>query len=54
MTKYEFYQLRAAECMKKAKESNDLLMILFFENCASGFKKKAEKLSIENAEQIII
>lgn len=53
MTKYEYLNGIANECMEKAKKTNDLNLQKFYINAYFGFIKKIQRLSLEQAELII-
>lgn len=53
MTKHEKLINKANECTKKAAGTNDLNLKLFYRNASEGFKIKAEKLTVEEAEEVV-
>lgn len=51
MTKYEDLIKRADDCTSKALATNDVNLKMFYNNASEGFKSKASKLTLEQAQE---
>lgn len=51
MSKYEFYKEMASKFADKAANTNDAVLRVFYLKVEEGFLLKAEKLTLEQAEE---
>ena len=53
MTKFEYLMYESDNCKNKAIETSDTDLKKFFYQASVGFKRKADKLTIEEASTVI-
>ena len=53
MTKYEELMNKSALNERKADEQSDVLLKVFYKHVSEGYRRKANKLTVEEAKQLV-